>query len=125
MIVVDTSAWIEWLVDGPAGSEIGRKMPERSRTIVPTLVQLELAKWLQRERDEEASDRILAFTQKCEVVALDTRIAISAAGLCRRHGLATADAIIYATAIEKGARLLTCDSHFMDLPGVDYVPKAG
>ncbi len=125
MIVVDTSAWIEWLVDGPAGSEIGRKMPERSRTIVPTLVQLELAKWLQRERGEEASDRILAFTQKCEVVALDTRIAISAADLCRRHGLATADAIIYATAIEKGARLLTCDAHFMDLPDVDYVPKAG
>ncbi len=125
MTVVDTSAWIEWLVDGPAGSEIGRRMPERSRVIVPTLVQLELAKWLRREKGEEAADEVLAFTQKCVVVPLDTRIAISAADLCRKHGLATADAIIYATAVETGAGLMTCDAHFETLPNVDYVRKNG
>jgi len=34
-----------------------------------------------------------------------------------------ADAVIYATAIEHNADVLTCDAHFADLPGVVYFPK--
>ncbi len=34
--------------------------------------------------------------------------------------VATADAIIYATAQESNAELLTCDAHFEGLPGVIY-----
>ncbi len=49
---------------------------------------------------------------------LDTTIALRAAGLHRQHKLATADAIVYATALEHGAELLTCDAHFAGLPGV-------
>ncbi len=124
MMVIDTSAWIEWLVDGPAGTEILRLMPERGEVIVPTLVQLELAKWLSREKGDEAADEVLAFTQKCDVVPLDTRIAILAAELGRRYGLATADSIVYATAIDKGAGLVTCDAHFKGLPDVRYVSKS-
>jgi predicted nucleic acid-binding protein len=39
------------------------------------------------------------------------------------HKLATADAIIFATARARGATLLTCDAHFEGLPGVDFMPK--
>jgi predicted nucleic acid-binding protein len=39
--------------------------------------------------------------------------------------LATADAIVYATALAHGAELLTCDRHFENLPGVLFVPKPG
>jgi predicted nucleic acid-binding protein len=46
------------------------------------------------------------------------------ADICRRHKLATADAIIYATALASGADLLTCDRHFAALPEVRYVAKA-
>ena len=35
-----------------------------------------------------------------------------------------ADAIIYATALDAGADLLTCDAHFADLPNVVYVAKS-
>ena len=38
--------------------------------------------------------------------------------------LATADAIVYATAVKHGAELLTCDAHFKDLPGVVLLPKS-
>ncbi len=37
--------------------------------------------------------------------------------------LAMADAIIYATAIDSGADLLTCDAHFAELPRVVYQAK--
>ena len=68
---------------------------------------------------------MIAFTQKCVVAPLDTRIALLAADLHRQYRLATADAVVYATAREFGADLLTCDSHFEKLPGVVIVKKSG
>jgi predicted nucleic acid-binding protein len=87
---------------------------------VPTLVQLELAKWLARETDEDRTDRVIAYTQKCVVMPLDTHIALRAADLHRRYGLTMADAIVYATARERNIELLTCDAHFAKLPDVVY-----
>lgn len=124
MRVVDTSVWIEWLIGSPLRRKIERDMPQRSECVVPTIVQLELAKWLSREVGDDAADQMIAYTQKCFVAPLDTRTALRAAGLCRELKLATADAVVYATAAEHGADLLTCDSHFKGLPGVLYVAKA-
>jgi uncharacterized protein len=124
MRLVDTSAWIEWLIASPVGVALISELPERNDWLVPTIVQLELAKWLAREVGEDEADRVIAFTQTCIVVELDTGIALSAAELCARHKLATADAIVYATALARGADLLTCDSHFEKLPDARYVPKS-
>jgi predicted nucleic acid-binding protein len=123
MRVVDTSAWIEWLTDSPLGGELGKELPDKSQWLVPTIVQLELAKWATRELGEERADQIVAYTQKCVVVALDTPIALLAADLHRQYKLATADAIVYATACSCGADLLTCDAHFKGLPGVVLFAK--
>lgn len=124
-VVVDTSVWIEHLT----GSELGERLvpffPAPQRCLVPTLVQLELYKWLLREATEDQADEVIAFTQICTVVALDTPLALLAAELHRQHRLATADAIVYATALARNASLLTCDAHFADLPHVQYFPKWG
>lgn len=124
MRLVDTSAWIEWLVASPTGQVVTSEMPAREDWLVPTIVQLELAKWLAREVGEDKADQVIAFTQKCVLAPLDTNIALSAAELCGRHKLATADAVIYATAREHRADLLTCDAHFKNLPGVIYIAKS-
>lgn len=123
MVLVDTSAWIEWLVDSATGAAVAEHLPEPADWLVPTMVQLELAKWLAREVGEDKADRVIAFTQVCRVVPLDTEIALAAADACREHRLATADAIIFATARAQGATLLTCDGHFKALPGVTLVQK--
>jgi len=123
MRVVDTSTWTEWLVGSPFGRTLARHLPQGERWVVPTVVQFEPAKWLTREIDEETADRVIAFTETCIVADLDTKIALSAADLCVRHRLATADAIVYATALEYDADLLTCDRHFDGLPGVVLVAK--
>ena len=107
MRVVDTSAWIEWLTGSPLGKKLGKEFPDKPLCIVPTIVQLELSKWLVRELGEEQADQVIAYTQKCLVVPLDTTIALLAADLHRQHKLATADAIVYATAQKHGAELLT------------------
>ena len=123
MRVVDTSAWIEWLIGGPLHKNLRKEFPEKAQCVVPTIVQLELAKWLVREAGEDQADQAIAFTQKCVVAPLDTRIALAAADLHRQYKLATADAIVYATAIEYGADLLTCDAHFEKLPNVLLIRK--
>jgi predicted nucleic acid-binding protein len=121
--VVDTSAWIEWLVASPLGKKLRKEMPEKALCIVPTIVQLELSRWVWRELGEGPADQVMAYTLKCQVAPLDTATALLAADLHRQHKLATADAIVYATALQQGVELLTCDAHFKGLPGVVWLPR--
>lgn len=123
MVLVDTSAWIEWLIGSPTGDNLAGHLPDQADWLVPTMVQLELSKWLAREVGEDKADQVIAFTQVCQIVPLDTEIALAAAEACRDHKLATADAIMFATARTRGATLLTCDAHFEGLPGVTLIGK--
>jgi predicted nucleic acid-binding protein len=124
MRLVDTSAWIEALIGSPVGGLVAADLPGRADWLVPTIVQHELVKWLRREAGEAKADEVIAFSGTCIVASLNTAIAVSAAELCVRHRLASADAIIYATALAYGADLLTCDQHFDGLHGVRLVPKS-
>lgn len=97
MRVIDTSAWIEWLIGSSTGATVAAHLPAREDWLIPTIIQLELAKWLEREVSEGKTDQVIAFSQMCVLAPLDTKIALSAAELSGRLKLATADAIIYAT----------------------------
>lgn len=124
MRLVDTSAWIETLKGSPTGRRVAAELPDQSEWLVPTIVQLELAKWLAREAGEDRADQVIAFSQLCITAPLNTEIALAAAEACRAHKLATADAIVYATALRHGADVLTCDAHFEGLDSAVYLPKA-
>ncbi|MDE0005504.1 MAG: type II toxin-antitoxin system VapC family toxin [Rhodospirillaceae bacterium] len=124
MILLDTSAWIEWLLSTEISTTVEQHLPKTRTWLVPTIVQLELAKTITRDVNETLADEVIAFTKHCTIIPLNTEIAVEAAQACRDHGLSTADAIIFATAQAHDAELLTCDSDFADLPGVIYVPKS-
>jgi predicted nucleic acid-binding protein len=123
MRVVDTSAWIEWIVGSPLGETLATELPANDQWVVPTIVQYELSRWLTREMSDAAAVRAIAFSTELVVVPLTTDIATKAAAYAKVHGLATADAIIFATANDARADLLTCDAHFAKLPRVVYVAK--
>jgi len=123
MRLVDTSAFIEWLTGSSTGESVVPHLPRREEWLVPTIVQLELSKWLTREAGEDKADQVIAFTQMCVVADLNTETALSAAEISRTHKLATADAIVYATARAHAADILTCDAHFDGLEGVKLVRK--
>ena len=59
--------------------------------------------------------------ESTRVIPLSADLALSAADVGLRHGLATADAIVYATALSAQAELVTRDAHFRGLPGAAYV----
>ena len=122
--LVDTSVWVEWLTGSALGKRLAKEIPDKKHCVVPTIVQLELSKWLLRNVGEDQADSVIAYTQTCIVLPMDTHIALRAAGLQREHKLATADAIVYASAQQQNAELLTCDAHFDGLPGVVLFAKA-
>ena len=123
MRVVDSSVWIEWLSNTNLVPRLKGEIPVQSNCIVPTIVQLEVFKWLARQQGMQAAEGFMAYTRLCEVVDLDTNIARFAAEISAELKLSTADAVIYATARHRDADLLTCDRHFETLKGVAYIEK--
>lgn len=122
-IVIDTSVWIECFSQTPLGQRIASALPAKENCIVPTIVQLELSKWALRELTGEERERLEQSLEDCQVELLDSETAALAAKANLQHKLATADAVIYATAQRLGAEVLTCDAHFKDLPLVRLFAK--
>lgn len=123
MVLVDTCGWIEWLADGALAGRFQPYLEDVEALVVPTVVQFELYKWLERNVGEEAALKAIARTSRSIVVDLDTATALLAADLSRDHHLPFADAVIYASARKQKVELVTADDHFEGLPGVTYFPK--
>ena len=123
MILVDTCGWIEWLADGGLADRFQPYLEDTDSLVVPTIVQFELYKWLERNSGEEAAMKAIARTTRSTVADLDTSTALLAAEFSRDHGLSVADAVIYASARKHQADLVTSDDHFEGLAGVTYFPK--
>lgn len=123
MFLVDTCGWIEWMTDSPLAKSYSRYLTKPDKLIVPTLIQHELYKWLYREIDYPTAMSAIAATRTATVIPLDTSLALFAADITREFKLATADAIIYATARQQKATLVTSDAHFADLPQVKFFQK--
>jgi predicted nucleic acid-binding protein len=123
MILVDTCGWVEWLADGALADTFQPYLEDAEALVVPTIVQFELHKWLERNRGEEAAMKAIARTTLSRAVDLDTSTALLAAELSRDLGLSVADAVIYASARKHKIDLVTSDDHFEGLPGVTYFPR--
>lgn len=123
MYLVDTCGWIEWMTDSPLAKSYSRYLASPGKLIVPTLIQHELYKWLYREIDQPTALSAIAATRTATVVPLDTSLALLAADISREFKLFTADAIIYATARQHRATLVSGDAHFANLPQVKYFQK--
>jgi len=123
MRVVDTSAWIEWSTGTALGRAVSLEIPAWGDWLVPTVVQYELVHWALRTVGSKAGEEIVAQSSQGTVAPLSSTLAESAAEVAEAHGLAMADAVIYATALANDADLLTCDAHFKGLPNVIYFAK--
>jgi predicted nucleic acid-binding protein len=78
----------------------------------------EVYKKIKRERGEETALLFAGRLNATPVILLTESIAFLAADLSVRHGLAMADAIVYATAKDQEAHVITGDADWKDLTGV-------
>ena len=120
-LLVDSSGWIEYFSSGPLAERYGSYLTRPAKLITPTVVVYEVYKKIKRERGEELALRATARLTATEVIPLTESIALLAADVSLQYGLAMADAIVYATARDQDAQVLTCDADLKDLPGVVYL----
>ena len=123
MNVVDSSGWLEYVVNGKNSEFFAEPIEYTTNLIVPTISILEVFKWVLRERGEADALQTAAIMQQGEVIDLDTAIATRAAKLGLTHKLPLADSVMLATAQVFGATLWTQDAHFSGLPGVRFTAK--
>ena len=123
MKVLDTCVWIEIVLGSPLGVQLNALLIDKQSVLVPSMVQFELRRWALREYDASRADFIVLALREAVIVQTGERIAFLAADLSKMYTLHALDALIYATALEHDAELVTCDAHFKDLPQVDYTPK--
>ncbi|MGA8711210.1 MAG: type II toxin-antitoxin system VapC family toxin [Thermoplasmata archaeon] len=132
-LIVDSYAWIEFLLAGPRGPEVRRHFEDPNDLISPDIVLAEVARRLAREESDHGTiaGHLRSMTAISTVVPIDPEVAletIEAAQTLRSYAQRTqlsqpsfADAIILAFARRLGARVLTGDRHFEGLSETEWI----
>ena len=123
MNVVDSSAWIEFFVDGPNAGFLAKAVGDVEALLVPSVVVLEVYRYILRQRGMKEALEAAAAMRQGRIVDLDEGLAIEAAELGASLRLPLADSIIYASALANEATLWTQDSDFEGLEAVEYRAK--
>ncbi|MBI1735979.1 MAG: type II toxin-antitoxin system VapC family toxin [Candidatus Rokubacteria bacterium] len=90
--------------------------------MVVSVVEIyEVYKVIRRDLSEERALEAIAAMRRATVVPIDESLALEAADVSLAHGLAMADALVYATARRHAARVVTADADFSGLPDVVLV----
>ncbi len=92
--------------------------------LVTSINLYEVHRVLSRKLTVELRDMCLEVMRRASVIELNEERAIAASELSLKHGLAMADAAMYAMALEYKAVLWTQDADYQGLAGVKYFPKA-
>jgi predicted nucleic acid-binding protein len=121
--LVDSSGWIEFFTGGPLADRYEPLLKDENEVVTPTIVLYEVYKLVKRERSEEEALQVIAVMERTKIIDLTDTIALAAADLALEHGLAMADAVVYATARAEGVPLVTSDGDFAGLPNVTYYGK--
>ncbi len=121
MLLVDSSGWTEFFTDGPLVAEYSKYLKDLTRLVTPTIVLYEVYKKIKRERTEEDALFAVSLINRTSVIPLSESLALLAADLSLKHSLPMADAIVYATALEKNCKVVTSDTHFKGLDRVVLV----
>lgn len=121
--LIDSSGWIEYLAGGPKADQyagyVSRTPPDEILT--PTLVVFEVYRKVKKDKGEEKALEAYAHLENTKIVALDPYLCLAAADLSLKTGLGTVDSVIYATAAQYEAQLITNDHHFKELPRVTLI----
>jgi toxin FitB len=122
MNVVDSSAWMEYFIDGPNASYFSGAIEKLSDLLVPTICIYEVFKKVLNEQGEAEAFGAVSQMKLGRVVDVDEEIALSAARISIAHKLPMADSLILAVAQGAKAMLWTQDEHFKGISGVKYRP---
>lgn len=102
MNLVDSCGWLEYFADADF---FAAAIEDTSQLIVPSICLYEVFKRVLQQRGEHDALRAVALMQQASVIALDSRLALSAARLSTDYKLPTAGSLILATARMRNATI--------------------
>ena len=73
-------------------------------------------KVIRRDLSEERAVEAVSALRRATIAPVDESLALEAADVSLAHGLAMADSLVYATARQHRAKLVTADADFEGLP---------
>ena len=123
MNVVDSSAWLEYLADGPNAEHFSEPLIDIDHLIVPTVCMYEVFKAVIRQRGEDAALQAVALMKQGTTVDLTDDLALQAARISLEYKIPMADSIIVATARVHEAVIWTQNQDVKDMENVNYFPK--
>jgi predicted nucleic acid-binding protein len=123
--VLDSSVWVEFYAGGAHADACEPLVRDERQLVTPTQVLYEVYRWARRNGGDQVAMEIVSHLEFTRFVPVDVPTAIVAVDMSLDHGLAAADAVIYATARLQQCELVTLDSHFRGLPGVTLIGEDG
>lgn len=123
MILIDSSAWIEYFRKGALHHKVSLYLGEDEDILVPTLVLFEVYRKIHKSLSENEALSAVASLSSFHVIELTREIALLGADLSLEHQLGMADSCVLATAQIYHAPLITLDYDFSQIPGVKILKK--
>ena len=120
---VDSSAWVEYFVDGPNAAFFAPAIENTERLVVPSISLHEVFRSTLQHQDEGRALRAVAQMKQGSICDLDENLALSAARISLQMNLPMVESIMLATARARNARLWTQDERFRGIEGVHYKPR--
>ncbi len=117
--MIDTSVLIAQYENNLPRSQVERV--ESSHAAISTITVFEFNKFLRNEGKLQDWNEIREELTKYTIIAPDFDICELAGELANLKGLSTADALIYATALQNNYRLLTRDSDFKKMEKAEVI----
>ena len=123
MNMVDSSGWIEYLLDTDRADLFAAPIEQRATLLVPVIALFEVHKVLSRKVPADAVAQCLKVMRLGRVLEITDRRAVAAAEIAAQHRLAMAEAMMYSLALELGATFWTQNVDYQGLPSVTYFVK--
>lgn len=124
MNLVDSSGWLEYLVDGKNAKFFAPVIENTDELIVSVVNIYEIYKKVLLEKDESTAIQVVGLMQQARVIDVTPSIAIQAAKFSYEFRIPMADSIIYTTARMNDSIVWTQDVDFKNLDGVKYCKKS-
>lgn len=121
--VVDSSGWVEYLLDTPRADLFAAPIEQRQALLVPTIALFEVHRVLSRKLPPDVVKACLDVMRLGRVFDITAARAVAGADVSLRHRLAMGDALMYSLTLEHGATFWTQDVDYRGLPSVQYFPK--
>jgi predicted nucleic acid-binding protein len=114
--LIDSSLWIDYLVNGNFKEIIEKE----EKLLLATISLIEIRKKLSKLKipNKEINNKVDYIKKQSIVISLDEKVAEKASEIVIEKGLPIADSIVYASALMNNAILLTLDNDFRGLDNV-------